>query len=109
MCVRVRMDQTYQCVAALFFLQAQQHLLETQELHTHVTELEDKLADSRLENTKLKNEVIDQKTNFEIQLCDLQTKVNEVGITRLQGIKASLHTHTGCKLCTHSQESLLST
>lgn len=66
-------------VAFVLPIQAQQHLLETQELHTQVTELEDKLADARLENTKLKNEVIDQKTNFEIQLCDLQTKVNEVG------------------------------
>lgn len=60
--------------------QAQQHLAETQELHTQVTELEDKLADARLENTKLKNEVTDQKTSFEIQLCDLQTKLNEVGL-----------------------------
>lgn len=70
---------------ALFSLtQAQQHLLETQELQTHVTELEDKLADSKLENTKLKNEIIDQKTNFEIQLCDLQTKVNEVSAMKLK-------------------------
>ncbi|KAG0708266.1 hypothetical protein GWK47_024025 [Chionoecetes opilio] len=63
--------------------EAQQHLLETQELHTQATELEDKLADARLENTKLKNEIIDQKTNFEIQLCDLQTKVNEFEENRL--------------------------
>lgn len=63
--------------------EAQQHLVETQELHTQVTELEDKLADSKLENTKLKNEIIDQKTNFEIQLCDLQTKVNEYEESRL--------------------------
>lgn len=72
-------DDDNQCAGALFSLQAQQHLLETQELNTQVTELEDKLADAKLENTKLKNEIIDQKTNFEIQLCDLQTKVNEVG------------------------------
>ncbi|MPC15397.1 hypothetical protein E2C01_008187 [Portunus trituberculatus] len=64
-------------------LPAQQHLLETQELHAQVTEFEDKLADARLENTKLKNEIIDQKTNFEIQLCDLQTKVNEYEESRL--------------------------
>ncbi|XP_069193897.1 trichohyalin isoform X8 [Procambarus clarkii] len=64
---------------------AQQHLLETQELHTQITEFEDKLADARLENTKLKNEVIDQKTNFEIQLCDLQTKLNEYEEDRLLG------------------------
>ncbi|XP_063870334.1 trichohyalin-like isoform X4 [Scylla paramamosain] len=62
---------------------AQQHLLETQELHAQVTEFEDKLADAKLENTKLKNEIIDQKTNFEIQLCDLQTKVNEYEESRL--------------------------
>nr|XP_045620554.1 trichohyalin-like isoform X5 [Procambarus clarkii] len=65
--------------------EAQQHLLETQELHTQITEFEDKLADARLENTKLKNEVIDQKTNFEIQLCDLQTKLNEYEEDRLLG------------------------
>lgn len=58
--------------------QAQQHLIETQELQSQITELEDKLADSRLEGTKIKNELVDQKTNFEIQLCDLQTKLNEV-------------------------------
>lgn len=60
--------------------QAQQHLIETQELQSQITELEDKLADSRLEGTKIKNELVDQKTNFEIQLCDLQTKLNEVGL-----------------------------
>ncbi|KAK8745425.1 hypothetical protein OTU49_000183 [Cherax quadricarinatus] len=65
--------------------EAQQHLLETQELHAQITEFEDKLADARLENTKLKNEVIDQKTNFEIQLCDLQTKLNEYEEDRLLG------------------------
>lgn len=67
-------------------------MAETQELHAQVTELEDKLADSRLENTKLKNEVTDQKTSFEIQLCDLQTKLNEVGLfTYLFSYLMSLH------------------
>ncbi|XP_071538881.1 uncharacterized protein [Panulirus ornatus] len=64
---------------------AHQHLLETQEMQAQITEFEDKLADARLENTKLKNEVIDQKTNFEIQLCDLQTKLNEYEEDRLLG------------------------
>ncbi|KAK4291295.1 hypothetical protein Pmani_035872 [Petrolisthes manimaculis] len=63
--------------------EAQQHLVETQELHAQVTELEDRLADSRLDNTKLRNEVTDQKTCFEIQLCDLQTKLNEYEEDRL--------------------------
>ncbi|XP_071538895.1 uncharacterized protein [Panulirus ornatus] len=65
--------------------EAHQHLLETQEMQAQITEFEDKLADARLENTKLKNEVIDQKTNFEIQLCDLQTKLNEYEEDRLLG------------------------
>ncbi|KAG7162848.1 SOGA3-like [Homarus americanus] len=64
-------------------LKAQQHLLETQELNAQITEFEDKLADARLENTKLRNGAIDQKTNFEIQLCDLQTKLNEYEEDRL--------------------------
>ncbi|XP_047478471.1 trichohyalin-like [Penaeus chinensis] len=64
-------------------LKAQQHLIETQELQSQITELEDKLADSRLESTKIKNELVDQKTNFEIQLCDLQTKLNEYEEDRL--------------------------
>lgn len=70
--------------------QAQQHLIETQELQSQITELEDKLADSRLEGTKIKNELVDQKTNFEIQLCDLQTKLNEVGLPQCSFILVAL-------------------
>ena len=42
------------------------------------TELEDKLADYRLDNTKLKNDLVDVKTNSDIQLVEAQTKLNEV-------------------------------
>ena len=53
---------------------------ETQiiDLTSQVTELEDKLADIKLENTKLKNDIVDVKTNADIQLCEAQTKLNEV-------------------------------
>ncbi|XP_064088182.1 trichohyalin-like [Macrobrachium nipponense] len=64
-------------------LKAQQHLQETQELQSQVTEFEDKLADAKIENAKMKNDLIDQKTNYEIQLCDLQTKLNEYEEDRL--------------------------
>ncbi|XP_066971728.1 early endosome antigen 1 isoform X16 [Macrobrachium rosenbergii] len=66
-------------------LKAQQHLQETQELQSQVTEFEDKLADAKIENAKMKNDIIDQKTNYEIQLCDLQTKLNEYEEDRLLG------------------------
>ncbi|ROT78043.1 hypothetical protein C7M84_003266 [Penaeus vannamei] len=76
---------TYRTSRADNATEAQQHLIETQELQSQITELEDKLADSRLEGTKIKNELVDQKTNFEIQLCDLQTKLNEYEEDRLLG------------------------
>ncbi|KAL7630465.1 UNVERIFIED_CONTAM: hypothetical protein RMT77_019368 [Armadillidium vulgare] len=65
--------------------EAKAHLNEIQDMQSLVTELEDKLADSRLETTKLKNELVDQKTNFEIQLSDIQTKLNEYEEDRLLG------------------------
>lgn len=65
--------------------EAQQHLQETQELQSQVTEFEDKLADAKIENAKIKNELVDQKTNYEIQLCDIQTKLNEYEEDRLLG------------------------
>ena len=60
------------------FLQAKAHLSEVQDLQANLTDAEDKLADSRLEVTKMKSNLVDQKTNFEIQLCEMQTKLNEV-------------------------------
>lgn len=63
-----------------FNLQAKAHLTELQDLQDLLTETEDKLTDSKLEVTKLKNSLVDQKTNYEIQLCDVQTKLNEVRI-----------------------------
>jgi len=53
---------------------------ETQilDFQSQVTELEDKLADTRIENTKLKNDLVDVKTTADIQLCEAQTKLNEV-------------------------------
>ena len=53
---------------------------ETQilDFQSQVTELEDKLTDTRIENTKLKNDLVDVKTTADIQLCEAQTKLNEV-------------------------------
>ncbi|XP_076031421.1 uncharacterized protein LOC143019563 isoform X3 [Oratosquilla oratoria] len=76
---------TYRASRADAASEAQAHLAEVQDMQSQMTELEDKLADSRLEGTRLKNEIVDQKTNFEIQLADLQSKINEYEEDRLLG------------------------
>ncbi|CAL4063312.1 unnamed protein product [Meganyctiphanes norvegica] len=65
--------------------EASAHLARVQEFQATVTELEDKYADAKLECTRAKNEQQDGKTTYEIQLSEMQSKINEYEEDRLLG------------------------
>ncbi|XP_031627694.1 myosin heavy chain, non-muscle isoform X3 [Contarinia nasturtii] len=67
-------------------------------LEQKIGNLEDELCETRLETSKLKNELVSEKTGAEIKLSELQSRINEYeeerllgsGRTKMPGMKTKL-------------------
>lgn len=53
--------------------------------------MEDELSEARLESSKLKTELVSERTTWEVKLSELHSRINEVGllfnINKVDGIQ----------------------
>lgn len=88
----------YQVVTVFPILQSEETQTKIQSLEQQISCMEDELSEARLEASKLKTELISERSAWEVKLSEIQSHVNEVHSPILNEIKSDITVHSDSRV-----------